>query len=234
MPRTVTKELPAFCVSTRVMLGTRAMKSRGLSIPADWIVCSVSTFTVIGTFWNDSSRLRAVTTTSVSSSVSANATPVVSSTSMIPTAIAILPEFVVCTLTPPLLSSNSTNRSAKPSSFNGPSITAAERLPDRGTLLIQQRSRANALRALAGKLHRWTHRVVPRVRAFDGHDEAEMLHLRILHDLLDRIDRGVRHIARAQPLLPMSQVVFCEPCHQLLAQCGMIVDSRQACTEPRI
>ena len=66
MPRMVTNELPTFCVSTIVMFGTSAMKSRGASIPADSIVCAVNTFTVTGTSSNVSSRLRAVTTTSCS------------------------------------------------------------------------------------------------------------------------------------------------------------------------
>ncbi len=64
MPRTVMKELPAFCVSTSVMFGIIATKSRVLWIPACWIVSAVSTFIVTGTSRNDSSRLRAVTTTS--------------------------------------------------------------------------------------------------------------------------------------------------------------------------
>jgi len=66
MPRTVMNELPTLCTSTMVMFGTMATKSRGFSIPADWICCAVKTLTVIGTFWNDSSRRRAVTTTSSS------------------------------------------------------------------------------------------------------------------------------------------------------------------------
>ena len=49
MPRTTTKALPAFCVSTSVMLGTRAMKSAGLSMPAASMVSAVNTLTVIGT-----------------------------------------------------------------------------------------------------------------------------------------------------------------------------------------
>jgi multisubunit Na+/H+ antiporter MnhB subunit len=64
MPRTTTKALPAFCVSTSVMFGTSAMKSPGLSMPAFRIVASVNTLIVTGTSWKDSSRLRAVTTTS--------------------------------------------------------------------------------------------------------------------------------------------------------------------------
>ncbi len=62
----VMKELPTFCTSTRVMFGTIATKSRGDSIPAASIACWVKTFSVTGTFWIVSSRLRAVTTTSSS------------------------------------------------------------------------------------------------------------------------------------------------------------------------
>src|SRR5690606_22438262 len=63
-PRTTTKALPAFWVSTRVMLGTWAMKSAGRWMPAARMASSVNTFTVIGTSRKDSSRLRAVTTIS--------------------------------------------------------------------------------------------------------------------------------------------------------------------------
>jgi hypothetical protein len=46
------------------MLGTRAMKSPGLSIPADSMASAVNTFTVIGTSLKVSLRRRAVTRTS--------------------------------------------------------------------------------------------------------------------------------------------------------------------------
>ena len=69
----VMKELPAFCTSTSVMFGTIATKSRGDSMPADLIVCSVKASTVTGTLCSDSSRLRAVTTISCISPVAAGA-----------------------------------------------------------------------------------------------------------------------------------------------------------------
>ncbi len=61
------KELPTFCTSTMVMFGTIATKSRGDSIPAALIVCSVKASMVTGTLCSDSSRFRAVTTISLSS-----------------------------------------------------------------------------------------------------------------------------------------------------------------------
>src|SRR5688572_16218290 len=64
MPRTVTNEVPWFCVCTRVMFGVRSMKSCGRSIPAAWISAAVNTFTATGTSSDASSRLRAVTMTS--------------------------------------------------------------------------------------------------------------------------------------------------------------------------
>ena len=60
----VTKELPTFCVSTRVMFGTSAMKSRWRLDARCLDRLFVNTFIVIGTFWNVSLRMRAVTTTS--------------------------------------------------------------------------------------------------------------------------------------------------------------------------
>src|SRR6185436_5835421 len=64
MPRTVTNEVPWFCVCTRVMFGVRSMKSCGRSMPAAWMSAAVNTFTATGTLSEASSRLRAVTMTS--------------------------------------------------------------------------------------------------------------------------------------------------------------------------
>src|SRR5688572_2177077 len=64
MPRTTMKEVPWFCVWTIVMLGVRAMKSCGRTIPADWISWALKAFTTTGTSSSVSSRLRAVTMTS--------------------------------------------------------------------------------------------------------------------------------------------------------------------------
>ncbi len=64
MPRTVTNDVPWFCVCTRVMFGVRSMKSCGRSIPAASISAAVNTFTATGTSSDASSRLRAVTMTS--------------------------------------------------------------------------------------------------------------------------------------------------------------------------
>jgi hypothetical protein len=55
------------------MFGTIATKSRGVSIPAALIVSAVKAVTVTGTLCRVSSRLRAVTTISVSSLVWAGA-----------------------------------------------------------------------------------------------------------------------------------------------------------------
>jgi hypothetical protein len=82
MPRITTKALPAFWVSTSVMLGTIATKSAGFWMPAEAMACSVNTFTAIGTSRKDSSRLRAVTT--ISSSVSTSSAAVAGAATAVP------------------------------------------------------------------------------------------------------------------------------------------------------
>jgi hypothetical protein len=48
MPRMMTKELPAFCVWTKLTLGVSAMKSAGRSIPALVIASEVKAVTAAG------------------------------------------------------------------------------------------------------------------------------------------------------------------------------------------
>ena len=64
IPRTTMNEVPWFCVCTIVMFGVSAMKSWGRRMPADSISCSLNALIATGTSNSDSSRLRAVTTTS--------------------------------------------------------------------------------------------------------------------------------------------------------------------------
>jgi hypothetical protein len=66
MPRTVMNEVPWFCVCTIVMFGVSAMKSCGRVMPADSISAALNALTARGASSCDSSRLRAVTTTSSS------------------------------------------------------------------------------------------------------------------------------------------------------------------------
>src|SRR5690242_17836853 len=104
-PRTTTKALPAFCVSTSVMLGTCAMKSAGFWMPAAAMACSVNTFTVIGTSRKDSSRLRAVTTTSSRAVLSAASTGVATAAPTRGQTIArINPETLSLDMEPPVVS----------------------------------------------------------------------------------------------------------------------------------
>ena len=74
-------------------------------------------------------------------------------------------------------------------------------------MLVEQRCRCHVRCALAVELHSRADGLLAAMGALDRHDEAEMLHLGILHDLIDAIDRRERHIVRAQALDPMLQRV---------------------------
>ncbi len=62
-PRMLMNELPAFWVCTRVTFGVSAMKSWGVSMPAERISSSEKTLMEAGMSSTASSRLRAVVTT---------------------------------------------------------------------------------------------------------------------------------------------------------------------------
>src|SRR5678815_1862173 len=54
-------------------------------------------------------------------------------------------------------------------------------------------------------LHSRSDCLLAAMRALDRHYEAEMSHLRIVHDLVDAMDRRERHVVGAEPLDPMLQ-----------------------------
>ena len=91
--------------------------------------------------------------------------------------------------------------------ISGQLVPADERAANVGAVLVQQRRGRHARRARAVELHGRPDGLLAAVRTLDRHDQAEMPHLRILHDLVDAIDRRERHVVRAEALDPVLQRV---------------------------
>jgi hypothetical protein len=70
-------------------------------------------------------------------------------------------------------------------------------------VLIEQRRRRHVCCALAIELHSRTDCLLGTVRTLHGHAQAEMPHLRILHDLIDAIDGRKRNIVCSEALDPV-------------------------------
>ena len=96
---------------------------------------------------------------------------------------------------------------------------------DVGTVLVEQRCGGHVRRARAVELHRRADGLLAAVRTLDRHDQAEMPHLRILHDLVDAIDGRERHVVRAETLDPVLQRVARELRIERGAERFVVVDA---------
>src|ERR1700674_3078445 len=100
----------------------------------------------------------------------------------------------------------------------GPGEAAGELGTNGRTVLIQQRRCAHRARAHAAELHRGTHRTLGTVRLLDRNDQSEVFDLRVAHDVVDAVDRRVRHVVLLQPLDPVCERLARETIVELNAQ----------------
>jgi len=85
-------------------------------------------------------------------------------------------------------------------------------------VLIEKRRRTDRARPHTVELKCRPHGLRRRMRCLDRHDDSEMLHLRIVHDLIDSVDGCVWHVLRPQTLYPVRERFTSEARIQLLPE----------------
>ena len=93
-----------------------------------------------------------------------------------------------------------------------------QRGADRFAVLIEERRRSDRARTRAVELECRPHGLRRRMRCLDWHDDSEMLHLRITHDLVDSVDGRVWHVLRPQALCPVCERFASEARIELVPQ----------------
>src|ERR1700683_3865804 len=106
-----------------------------------------------------------------------------------------------------------------------PGRIAGELGPNGRTVLIQERSRAHRARTHTAELHRRAHRMRGLVWVLHRNDQSEVLYLRVFDDIVDAIDRRVRHVVLLQPLDPVSERLTREARIELEAQRRVLRDA---------
>ena len=61
-------------------------------------------------------------------------------------------------------------------------------------MLVEQRRSRYTRSPRAVELHGRTHGLLAAMRSLDGNDQSQVPHLRVLHDLIDAMNRRERHV----------------------------------------